>query len=184
MNRKLTAIAFLSTLAVSSSALADGWSMFPFKQDGWKPEFTLAAVVGSMNPDNGGTGTYTGAELSLNCPWFQPPTGTIRQQFNLGTFDHNGMSLTSFEMNPNYYVSIGNGWTLGAGPGIGFVRGYLNGKEAAMSSIQGSANLNYRNGHFFAGVGARYQDTRNKELAAGKSGADNWLVSAKVGINF
>jgi hypothetical protein len=137
-----------------------------------------------MDADNGGTGEYKGAEFSLNCPWFQPPTGAIRQQFNIGNYKHDGMSLTSFEMNPNYFISIGNGWSVGAGPGIGFVRGYLGDREAAMSSIQASANLNYRNGHFFFGAGARYQDTRNKELAIDKSGADNWLLSAKVGINF
>ena len=53
-----------------------------------------------------------------------------------------------------------------------------------MSSIQVSANVNYRNGHFFAGAGARYQDTLNKEIVAGVKGMDNWLLSAKVGINF
>lgn len=184
MKHKITTLALLSAMAFSGSALADGWTMFPVKNDGWKPEFTLAGVVGSLDADNGGTGEYKGAEFSLNCPWFQPPTGMIRQQFDIGHFKHDGMTLTSFEMNPNYFVSIGNGWTVGAGPGIGFVRGYLNGREAAMSSIQASANINYRNGHFFAGAGARYQDTRNKELAVGKTGADNWLLTAKVGINF
>ena len=103
MKRKFTALAFLSTLAISGSALADGWTLGPAFKDGWKPEFTLAAVVGSMDVKNIGTAEYQGAELSLNCPWFQPPTGTIRQQFNIGTYENGSASLTSFEMNPNYF---------------------------------------------------------------------------------
>ncbi|MDP2827600.1 MAG: hypothetical protein Q8O37_03240 [Sulfuricellaceae bacterium] len=184
MNRKLGTIAFLSALAMSGNALADGWSWAPFKQDGWKPEFTLAGVVGSMNPDNGNSDQYTGGELSLNCPWFQPPTGSIRQQFNIGYYNQDNMSVTSFEMNPNYFVSIGKGWTVGAGPGIGYVRAVIDDQMASLSSFQLSTNLNYRSGHFFAGLGARYQDTRDKEIAPGKFGADNWLVAAKFGINF
>jgi hypothetical protein len=184
MNHKHTAVIFLSTLAFSGGALAEGWTFGPAFKDGWKPEFTVAGVGGALNPDHAGTGLYKGAEISLNCPWFQPPAGAIRQQFNIGSFKHDGMSLTSIEMNPNYFVSIGNGWTVGAGPGIGFVRGYRDGREAAMSSVQVSANVNYRSGPLFFGAGVRYQDTRNKEIAAGQYGADNWLVSAKVGINF
>lgn len=184
MKHKLCTLTLLSTLAASGSALADGWSMFPFKNDGWKPEMTLAAVVGSMDVEGIGSSEYQGAELSLNCPWFQPPTGTIRQQFNIGTYENGNASLTSFEMNPHYYVSIAPGWTIGAGPGIGYVHGYVGQKEADMSSIQVSASINYRNGHFFAGAGARYQDSLDKEITPNVKGMDNWLVTAKVGINF
>lgn len=184
MKRKLAAFAFLSTLALSGSAMADGWTLGPAFKDGWKPDFTLAAVIGSMDADNASSGAYKGAEFSLNCPWFQPPTGTIRQQFNIGSYQNGNMSLTSFEMNPNYFISVAPGWTVGAGPGIGYVHAYVGDHSAALASFQVSANLNYRSGHFFFGAGARYQDTRNKEIAPGINGADNWLVSAKAGINF
>jgi hypothetical protein len=184
MKRKFTALAFLSTLALSGPVLADGWTMFQFKNDGWKPEMTLALAVGSMDVKNIGTAEYQGAELSLNCPWFQPPAGSIRQQFNIGTYENGNASLTSFEMNPTYYVSVAPGWTIGAGPGIGYINGYVGNKQADMSSIQVSASVNYRNGHFFAGAGARYQDSLDKEIVPGVKGMDNWLLSAKVGINF
>jgi len=184
MKRKFSALALLSTLAISGSALADGWTMFPVMNDGWKPEFTLAAVVGSMDVKNIGTSEYQGAELSLNCPWFQPPTGAIRQQFNIGTYEKGNASLTSFEMNPHYYISVAPGLTIGAGPGIGYVHGYIGDKEADMSSFQVAADVNYRKGHFFAAASARYQDTLNKEIAPGVNGMDNWLISAKVGLNF
>lgn len=184
MKIKLSAIAVLSTLAISGSALADGWTFFPVKNDGWKPEITLSAVVGSMDVKDIGTSEYQGAELSLNCPWFQPPTGMIRQQFNIGKWEHGNASLTSFEMTPHYYVSVAPGWTVGGGPGIGYIHGYVGEQEADMSSVQLSGSVNYRNGHFFAGAGARYQDSLNKEIAPGVKGMDNWLVSAKIGLNF
>ena len=184
MKHQFSALALLSTLAISGSALADGWTMFPVKNDGWKPEMTLAVVAGSMDVKDIGTAEYQGAELSLNCPWFQPPTGTIRQQFNICAYESGNASLTSFEMNPHYYVSVAPGLTIGAGPGIGYVHGYIGDKEADMSSIQVSAAVNYRKGHFFAGAGARYQDTLDKEIVPGVKGMDNWLVTAKVGINF
>jgi len=184
MKHKLKALTFLAILAISGNALADGWTLGPAFKPGWKPEFTMAAVVGSMDVKNGGSSDYKGAELSLNCPWFQPPTGVIRQQFNIGNYEHGGMSVTSFEVNPNYFISVAPGWTVGAGPGFGFVRAYQGDHGAVMASLQASANVNYRNGPFFFGAGARYQDTRNKELVPGTNGADNWLLSAKVGINF
>lgn len=184
MKRKFSVLALLSTLTLSGTALADGWTLFPVLNDGWKPEMTLAAVVGSMDVKNIGTSDYQGAEISLNCPWFQPPTGAIRQQFNIGTYENGNASLTSFEMNPHYYISVAPGWSIGAGPGIGYVHGYVGDKQADMTSIQVSASANYRKGHFFASAGARYQDTLNKEITPNVNGMDNWLLSAKVGINF
>ena len=183
IKNKLSALALFSTLALSGSVLADGWTIGPAFKDGWNPEFTLAAVGGSMDADHVDSGLYTGLEFSLNCPWFQPPKGTIRQQFNIGRFDEDGLEVTSFEMNPNYFMTLAPNWTLGVGPGIGYAKAsYKNGDTEGLWSIQASANLNYRNGHLFAGVGARYQDTRDKHLAPGVDGADNWLVSAAYGM--
>lgn len=185
MKIKLSTLSLLSAVALSGSALAEGWVMGPAFKDGWNPEFTLAAVGGSMDVDHAGSDLYTGLELSLNCPWFQPPTGAIRQQFNIGTYDNNGIEITSFEMNPNYFMTLAPNLTLGVGPGVGYVRASdMNGPTEGLWSVQASANLNYRNGPLFLGAGARYQDTRDKTLSPGVSGADNWLVSAKVGINF
>lgn len=185
MKNKLAALALFSSLAVSGSALADGWVWGPAFKDGWKPEFTLAAVGGIMDVDDTDDDTYWGAEFSLNCPWFQPPKGTIRQQFNIGRYDNDGLELTSLEMNPNYFFNLAPNWTLGIGPGVGYVWADADGGDSeGLWSIQASVNLHYRNGPLFAGVGARYQDTQDKDLAPGVEGADNWLVTAKLGINF
>lgn len=185
MKIKLSTLTFLTAAALSGSALAEGWVMGPAFKDGWDPEFTLAAVGGSMDVDNADSATYKGLEFSLNCPWFQPPTGAIRQQFNIGTYDDNGFEITSFEMNPNYFMTLSPNLSLGIGPGVGYARtSYLNGPTEGLWSVQASANLNYRSGPLFLGAGARYQDTRDKTLAPGIRGADNWLINAKIGINF
>ena len=185
MKTRMSALTLFSAVALSGPAMAEGWVLGPAFKDGWKPEFTLAAVGGSMDADHAGSDLYGGLEFSLNCPWFQPPKGVIRQQFNIGAYDDDGMEVTSFEINPNYFMALSPKWSLGVGPGIGYVRAsYMDGSTEGLWSVQASANLNYRSGPLFMGVGARYQNTEDETLAPGIKGADNWLVSAKVGINF
>ncbi|MFN2309920.1 MAG: hypothetical protein ABR553_09345 [Gammaproteobacteria bacterium] len=184
MKSLCSTVTLLSVIALSGPAMAEDWVYMPAFKPGWEPDFTLAAVGGALDVDHAGSGFYSGVELSLNCPWFQPPTGQVRQQFNIGTYDDD-MEITSFELNPNYFMTLSPGVTFGVGPGVGYARAsYRNGPTEGLWSVQASANLNYRSGSLFLGAGARYQDTRDKTLAPGVRGADNWLLSAKVGINF
>lgn len=185
MKTKLASIALLSAFALSGSAMAEGWVLGPVFKDGWKADFTLAAVGGAMDADHAGSDLYKGLEFSLNCPWFQPPKGVIRQQFNIGKYESDGLKITSFEINPNYFMELAPHWTLGVGPGFGYARAsYKGGSTEGLWSIQASVNLNYRNGPLFLGVGARYQNTRDKHLAPGIDGADNSMINAKIGFNF
>jgi hypothetical protein len=46
-----------------------------------------------------GAATYQGLEFSLDCPWFQPPKGTLRQQFNYGTYSKDNVSLAVLSNN-------------------------------------------------------------------------------------
>lgn len=183
METRRFAIPFLLAMALSGPALAEGWVIGPAFKDGWKPEFTLAAVGGEMDVDSAGKDLYSGAELSLNCLWFRPPRGMIRQQFNIGTHEDNGLDITSYEINPNYFMRLAPGLTLGVGPGVGYVTVHDNGSSEGLWSMQASANLNYRRGPVFLGAGARYQDTRDKTVAPGVRGTDNVLLSLKLGVN-
>jgi hypothetical protein len=177
MKRALALGVLLTGLA--GPLLADGWTMLPFKEPGWSPQFTLSINYGPMDPDIRGVGTDNaiGAQLSLDCPWFSPPTGTIRQQFNFNSFDNDGLKIQTLEMNPHWYVGEGN-LRFGVGPGVGYVRGKPEvGDDDSVWGFQLNADIEYRHGALFAGVGTRYQYTEG-----GK--ADNLLTQVKLGINF
>lgn len=87
-------------------------------------------------------------------------------------------------MNPNDFVTLAPGLTLGAGPGVGYVAAHEDASNQGLWSVQASANLSCRHGALFLGAGARYQATRDKRLASGVSGTDNVLLGAKAGFNF
>ncbi len=184
MNTRRHVLTLISAMTLSGSALASGWEVGTAPGDGWNPGFTLAGVGGELDADYAGKDLYTGLEFSFNCLLLRPPKGAIRQQFNIGTFDDNGLELTSYEWNPNYFMTLAPGLTLGFGPGVGYVTAsWGDGPHQGLWGVQASANLNYRRGPLFLGAGARYQDTRDKHLAPGVDGADNVLLSVKAGLN-
>lgn len=177
----------LAASTLASQALAGEWEMLPFKNAGWSPDFTLALTTGPMDPDVDGvdSDTASGVQLSLNCPWFSPPEGTIRQQFNYNTFDDGNVEIKSFELNPHWYVGD-EALQYGFGPGLGYVWATPKGlDEQGMWSVQLSADIEYRSGAFFVGAGTRYQVTQSKDFGAGtKDDANNLLTQIKVGMNF
>jgi hypothetical protein len=175
----------LGLLAASATALAgDNWKLLPVRDAGFKPDLTLSAAVGSLDPQHASSGTYTGAELAFNCLALQPPSGTMRSKISLGRFDHDGMKLTTFEVNPRWTTEISKDLTVGVGPGIGLVKAEIGGQSKTMGALQVGADLDYRVGALNLGLGARWQATQNKEIVAGKRGADNFLIQAKIGVNF
>jgi hypothetical protein len=117
--------------------------------------------------------------------WFSPPSGIIRQQFNLNRFDDHGLELTTFEINPRYYIGDGN-LRFGFGPGFGYMWADppLGGNEG-LWTLQLGADIEYRTGALFLGLGTRYQFTENERVGFSRdSGMDNWLTTVKVGMNF
>jgi hypothetical protein len=178
----LLGLGFLA--AASATFAADDWKLLPARDAGFKAEPTLSAVVGSLDPKHASSGTYSGVELAFNCLALQPPSGTLRSKVSLGQFDHDGMKLTSFEVNPRWTTSLGQDLTLGVGPGIGLVKAELAGQNKTMAALQVGADLDYRVGALNLGLGARWQATQDKEIVPGKKGADNFLIQAKIGVNF
>ena len=181
----LSALLGLGLLAAATATFAgDDWKLLPVRDANFKPDLTLSAAVGSLNPEHVNSGIYTGAELAFNCLALQPPSGVIRTKVSLGRFDHDGMKLTTFEVNPRWTTNLSQDLTVGFGPGIGLVKAEMSGHSKDLAALQLGADLDYRVGALNLGLGARWQATQNKEIAPGKNGADNFLVQAKVGVNF
>jgi hypothetical protein len=186
MKKTAWGAALLAAAIAPGSAHAEGWNLFPFLDEGWSPDFTLAATGGLMTPDIDGvdTDTAVGAQLSLTCPWFAPPSGEIRQQFNYTRYDEGNLEIRSLELNPHYYIGEGN-LTFGFGPGVGYVWVEPDGgKETTLWAAQFSADVEYRRGMLFVGAGTRYQLTEDLHLGGSERGANNWLHQVKVGVNF
>lgn len=178
--------AVLATALVPVSAHGAGWNLLPFQDEDWSADLTLAATGGLMDPDVEGldSDTAVGAQFSLNCPWFEPPQGQIRQQFNYTTYDEGSVEIRSLELNPHYYMGEGN-LTFGFGPGLGYVQVENDaGADDSMLAGQFSADLEYRRGRLFVGAGSRYQWTEGADLGDNGQTVDNWLHQVKLGVNF
>ncbi|MGC2166276.1 MAG: hypothetical protein WA632_09710 [Gallionella sp.] len=174
----------LSIVTFSVSAFGGDWKFFPVRDANFKPDMSLSLVSGNMNPSHIGSGSYAGIELALNCLALQPPSGVIRTKISLGSYDHNGMRLTSVEINPRWTTNLSPGLTIGVGPGVGYVRANTLGQSTSMAALQIGADLDYRIGALNLGLGARWQNTRNKSIATGVNGVDNTLIQGKIGVNF
>lgn len=174
----------LSLATASAATLAEDWKFLPVRDAAYKPDATLSIAAGQLNGTPAGSGNYTGAEVAFNCLMLQPPSGVIRSKISYGQFDHNGLKLNTFEINPRWTTSIAENLTVGVGPGVGYVKAEVAGKSTSMAALQIGADLDYRIGSLNLGLGARWQDTRNKDIAAGVQGANNTLVQAKIGMNF
>jgi len=189
--KNLLLLSVCSGVLLSGQAQAqegNGWTIAPFLNDDFDPHFTVGVTTGSMNLKLPGAGTDTvnGLTLSLNCPWFQPPTGTIRQVFNYNVVDDGNYEVRTFEMNPRYYVSVSPSVQVGVGPGIGYMWVDSDvGNDGEVWTFQVGADVDYRNKNLFLGAGARYMITEedNIGLSANQS-ADNWVVQLRAGLNF
>ena len=190
----LFAVVFaISGALFSGTALAEekkGWTVLPYQNDDFDPHFTVALATGIMVPYVSGdfdAGAINGLVLSLNCPWFQPPTGTIRQVFNYNIYDKDNLEIKSFEMNPRYFIPISPSFQAGIGPGLGYVTiAPEDGAEAQVLSIQVGADLDYRNKNLFVGLSARYMMTQEAKFGGStiERDVDNMAVQLRVGYNF
>ena len=179
----------LSSTAAAEKLTSDSgeWVMGPAFKPEWKPHFTIAATAGYLDPDiNGVSGSSSpGIQLSLNCPWFSPPTGAIRQQFNYNTFNNDGQKLKSLEMNPRYFIPASPSILVGFGPGLGYLWTESDlGKDKNVWALQLGADIEYRYKRLYLGLGTRYQWTQDKEIGVANKGANNLLTTAKLGFNF
>jgi hypothetical protein len=150
----------------------------------YKPSFTVSATGGTLDTKHTSSGSYFGAEVAFNCGLLQTPVGTVRSKISYGQSDKDGLDLTVIELSPMWTNAIAKDLYLGVGPGIGYVKTDIAGRETSLFAWQLGADLDYRMGALNLGLGVRWQDTRDKAIAPGLRGAENVLVRAKIGMNF
>lgn len=185
MKRSTLNILFGLTIATASTAtFADGWKFLPVRDANYKPDLTLSLVGGTLSPSHVASGGYAGIELDFNCLALQPPSGVIRSKVSIGQFNHNGMKLTSYEVNPRWTVHLNDNLTFGIGPGIGLVKAEMAGQSTTLGALQVGMDLDYRIGALNLGLGARWQETSNRYITPTLRGANNSLLQAKIGFNF
>lgn len=182
----------MALLMSTRPALADNWILLPGKSDDFNTNPTLSVMIGSQNPDIPGVSndSIAGMELSFNCPLLQPSnsdTGAkIRQQVSLNNFNDDTLEITSLEINPHYVINTSSGLGIGFGPGIGYVQAETATARKSMFTLQVGASLHYTAMDFlFLGAEARYQLTESDAFTSPThTGADNFRVALKVGVNF
>lgn len=173
-----------AALFTVSTAQAGEWKTMPLFDDDWSPEFTLAYGGGILNGDDVDGDFAHSAQFSLNCPWFTPPTGAIRQQFNYNVSNDGNTDIQSLEMNPRYYFGTDD-LRFGIGPGVGHVWAENGANTRNAWSVQAGADLEYRSGKFFTGAAVRYQLAQKGGTAnTGVNDLDNLLTTVRVGVNF
>lgn len=189
---KIIAVAtLLSGAMLTGNALAEskGWKWAPVMDKDFDPHFTVGITTGQMDIDlpNAKKDTVNGLTLSLNCPWFQPPKGTIRQVFNYNVYDDGNYEVKTFELNPRYFVPVSPSVQFGVGPGFGYMWvDPATGTDADMWTFQVGADLDYRNKNLFMGAAARYMWTQEEVIGtvSTKQDANNWVIQLRAGFNF
>lgn len=181
---RIRAVLAAALCVCAGSAAAGEWQFLPILKDGYKPDLVLSVAGGALDPKGADRHTYAGLELAMNCGLFQTPTGVVRTKISYGGYDHDGLEYRTFEVNPRWTVPVAQNLSFGIGPGIGYVRTEVGSRDTHMFAWQVGADLDYRMGRMNLGLGARWQDTLDKTVAPGTSGAENWLVQAKIGLAF
>ncbi|MEW8351110.1 MAG: hypothetical protein AB2687_22620, partial [Candidatus Thiodiazotropha taylori] len=125
MKKTVTGVIVCAALISAAPTLSAGqdWGFLPVKSDGFDPDLTLSVTGGIMDPQTHGLDTdlVFGLEVSFDCLLVEPPNATIRQQFSYSHYDDSGLEITSFEMNPHYLYRVDNRFSIGFGPGIGYI---------------------------------------------------------------
>lgn len=183
----------LLSLIISSTGLlaGDEFKFLPiFSDDEYKFNFEVAAIVGIADYDKNGidSGAVYGIDVSFDCPVFTlPGDNLLRQQLSINRFDENGLKVTSYEMNPYYFIDLSDDLVFGFGPGIGMINAEQdNGTgDKWLFTYQAGAGIKYYIDKIVIGADIRYQWTKEKDFGSGyEENLDNAKMLVKVGYAF
>ncbi len=182
-----TATLVATTLILPLSVQAEGWQVLPVMKQGYKPDFAVAVVAGTMEADDDNTDKYApvGVELSMNCPLLKAPSHDIRQQISYLQSDKNGVKSMAFELSPHHMYKVANKLTIGFGPALGYTKVEKDtGSDGVFTYGAGvSTRYNISKGAF-VGAEARYVKAQELEVNGVKSGFDNGRAVIKLGYQF
>lgn len=185
MNKTVKHTLLVFTLLSTTPTMAAQWEWFPVGSGDFDFDFTLAATMGQVEETTMvlDKPEVYGAQLSFECPWFSSPQGNLRTHFNHNIYEFANASVRTFEINPHWFTSeSSDGLTLGIGVGVGYIWNTATAQD--MFSANAVADLEYRAGLLFAGVGVRYMATQDNDMGTFVTGGmDNLLLQLKVGIN-
>ncbi len=187
MSKKIIGMLAIAGLVLGNTQVwaVDNWEFLPVKNDGFNSDMTLSFMGGITDPLPHGLDADLsfGLELSMNCLLLDPPQGIIRQQFSYMHYDDGGLTITSFELNPHYLYRVDDKFSIGIGPGIGYVDADGRDINEGALAIQGGVSLHYNmSQRLFLGAEARYQWTQ--ELDDSHDDLKNTRIFGKVGYRF
>jgi hypothetical protein len=93
------------------------------------------------------------------------PSGVIRSKISYNEYDHAGLKLSSYEVNPRWTVNLDKNLSVGFGPGLGYVEAKSAGQSKGVWARQMGADLDYKIGQVNLGLAARRQVAENTHLA-------------------
>jgi hypothetical protein len=177
----------LATTLITAPLAGHSAEFLPVAGSNYSANPTLSLTLGSANIDlsNIDSDVAYGAELAFDCPLLQLDSGTIRQQASITRFDEDGVETTSFELNPHYLVKVNDRFSVGFGPGIGYVDASVNSADDGVWAIQAGASAHFNMGAIFLGAELRQQWTQEENFGfTRKRDVDNTRFMLKAGINF
>ena len=177
----------ITIMTLSLSAQASGWEILPVLNDNHKLNPAVAIIGGSLQGDESGdkSEAFYGLEISMDCPLLKVPTGKIRQQANLTSYDNDGIKMNEFNLNPHYQISLSDSTSFGVGPSFGVAQVELEDEDDTIFTygVGASVRTNLTN-EMFIGAEARYTMTSDAEFFGEKDDFNNYKFFVKLGYQF
>lgn len=184
----IVCLALIWALPAWGETSQSGFVFFPVLDSSFDPNFSILALDASVTADPYGHRTEpasdaiqgSGAELQLDCPWFQFGSNPLRQQISIVNYEYQGLKMRSLELNPHYVMT--NGFVgLGFGPGFGFLEATdAYDQPHTFFTLQYGASLVLNLGWIQIAAESRRQMSQEEN---GKS-LDNLRQVLKAGFNF
>jgi hypothetical protein len=160
---------------------SSGPRFFPVLDPNFDAEPTLFVKSGIMNVSgSNASGTAVGAELAFDCLFFEPAVGKIRPAFSFNRYSDDVFTLSTIELNPSYVYYVTQNFSVGGGPGIGYM---ISSKGPAANSwtVQAGVGVGYDLGIISLGLEARYQWQESEHERA--VNLNNSRLNFKIGVN-